>query len=58
MQLTQQQKQTHVICNHYGGIECQDCKFNKVSKGYLDKKFFCENALNDLSGDIVTLIEP
>ena len=53
-----QVKQVKVICNHNGGDECQDCKFNKVTNGELNRKFYCENALNDMSGDIVTLIEP
>ncbi len=48
--------QVKVICDHYGGPECEDCKFNRVTNGQLGQKFFCVNAMNDLSGDIVTLI--
>jgi len=48
--------QHQVICDHYGGPECEDCKFNHVTNGELNKRFFCQNAMNDLSGDTVTLV--
>lgn len=51
-------KQTRVICSHYGGVECEDCKFNHVTNGELGKRFYCCCAMNDMSGDIVTLISP
>jgi hypothetical protein len=51
-------KQTKVICSNYGGNECYDCKFNHVTNGYLGQKFYCTCAMNDMSGDMVTLIEP
>lgn len=58
MTMTTKTKQVKVICDHYGGDECQDCKFNKPSNGELNKQFFCQNAMNDLSGDTVTLVQP
>ncbi len=57
MNQTIKQEQTKVICNHYGGVECEDCKFNHITNGYLGKKFYCENAMNDMSGDIVELVQ-
>uniref|UniRef100_A0A6M3L956 Uncharacterized protein n=1 Tax=viral metagenome TaxID=1070528 RepID=A0A6M3L956_9ZZZZ len=51
-------KQTKVICSNYGGPECEECKFNHVTNGERGKKFFCTCAMNDMSGDIVTLVEP
>lgn len=51
-------KQTTIICDHYGGPECYDCKFNKATNGNEGQQFFCQNALNDLSGDVVTLVKP
>jgi len=54
---SQEHKQTKVICDHYGGPECGDCKFNKTTNGEAGKKFFCQNAMNDMSGDTVKLIK-
>jgi hypothetical protein len=53
-----QVKQTKVICSNYGGNECYDCKFNKATNGELGKRFFCTCAMNDMSGDTITLVEP
>lgn len=56
--MTNKLNQTKVICSNYGGPECEDCKFNHVTNGEQGKKFFCSCAMNDGTGDIVTLIEP
>lgn len=53
-----QVKQVKVICSNYGGNECNDCKFNHVTNGYLGQKFYCTCAMNDMSGDTVTLVQP
>lgn len=49
--------QRKVVCSHYGGKECGECPFNEVRKGEVGKRFFCANAMDDMSGDIVCLVQ-